>query len=101
MARYRIDTSSNVLFGSLQVMTANQIGVSPILMASANSTGGVMAKMLAAQSIVVASTATQNYGKEGAILRFVFAHSVALACLAGGLVYLIAYVYPFTMLVPH
>jgi len=60
-----------------------------------------MAKMLAAQSIVVASTATQNYGKEGAILRFVFAHSVALACLAGGLVYLIAYVYPFTMLVPH
>jgi len=95
------DTSSNVLFGSLQVMTANQIGVSPILMASANSTGGVMAKMLAAQSIVVASTATQNYGKEGAILRFVFLHSVALACLAGGLVYLIAYVYPFTMLVPR
>jgi len=95
------DTSSNVLFGSLQVMTANQIGVSPILMAAANSTGGVMAKMLAAQSIVVASTATQNYGKEGAILRFVFGHSIALACLAGGVVYLIAYVYPFTMLVPH
>jgi lactate permease len=92
------DTSSNVLFGSLQVMTARQIGVSPILMASANSTGGVMAKMMAAQSIVVASTATQNYGKEGSILRFVFIHSVALACLAGGLVYLIAYVYPFNLL---
>jgi lactate permease len=92
------DTSSNVLFGSLQVMTARQIGVSPILMASANSTGGVMAKMMAAQSIVVASTATQNYGKEGSILRFVFFHSVALACLAGGLVYLIAYVYPFNLL---
>jgi lactate permease len=95
------DTSSNVLFGSLQVMTARQIGVSPVLMASANSTGGVMAKMIAAQSIVVASTATQNYGKEGSILRFVFLHSVALACLVGGVVYLIAYVYPFNLLVPH
>jgi lactate permease len=95
------DTSSNVLFGSLQKMTAQQIGVPPILMASANSTGGVMAKMIAAQSIVVASTATQTYGKEGSILRFVFFHSIALACLVGGLVYLIAYVYPFTMLVPR
>jgi lactate permease len=95
------DTSSNVLFGSLQKMTAQQIGVSPVLMASANSTGGVMAKMMAAQSIVVASTATQTYGKEGSILRFVFFHSIALACLAGGLVYLIAYVYPFNLLVAH
>jgi lactate permease len=95
------DTSSNVLFGSLQTLTARQIGVSPLLMASANSTGGVMAKMLAAQSIVVASTATQNYGKEGSILRFVFFHSVALVCLAGGLVFLIAYVYPFTLLIPR
>jgi lactate permease len=94
------DTSSNVLFGSLQKMTAQQIGVPPVLMASANSAGGVMAKMMAAQSIVVASTATQTYGQEGAILRFVFLHSIALACLAGGLVYLIAYVYPFTLLVP-
>jgi lactate permease len=95
------DTSSNVLFGSLQKMTAQQIGVSPILMASANSTGGVMAKMMAAQSIVVASTATQTYGKEGSILRFVFLHSVALACLVGALVYLAAYVYPFTLMVPN
>jgi lactate permease len=95
------DTSSNVLFGSLQKITAQQIGVSPILMASANSTGAVMAKMIAAQSIVVASTATDTYGKEGSILRFVFPHSIALACLVGGLVYLIAYVYPFTLLVPH
>lgn len=95
------DTSSNVLFGSLQVMTARQIGVSAVLMAAANSTGGVMAKMLAAQSIVVASTATQNYGKEGAILRFVFRHSIALACLAGVVVYLIAYVYPFNLLIAH
>jgi lactate permease len=94
------DTSSNVLFGSLQKLTAQQIGVPSVLMASANSTGGVMAKMMAAQSIVVASTATQTYGKEGAILRFVFLHSIALACLAGALVYLAAYVYPFTLLVP-
>jgi lactate permease len=93
------DTSSNVLFGSLQKLTAQQIGVSPVLMASANSAGGVMGKMIDAQSIVVASTATQNYGQEGTILRFVFWHSLALACLAGILVFLIAYVYPFTQLV--
>ena len=92
------DTSSNVLFGSLQVMTAQQIGVSPVLMASANSAGGVMGKMISASSIVVASTATQNYGQEGSILRFVFLHSLALACLVGVLVYLMAYVYPFTAL---
>jgi len=95
------DTSANVLFGNLQVMTARQIGVSPLLMASANSAGGVMAKMVAAQSIVVASTATQNYGKEGLVLRFTLVHSLALACLAGLLVYLMAWVYPFTLLMGH
>jgi lactate permease len=95
------DTSSNVLFGSLQKLTAQQIGVSPVLMASANSAGGVMGKMIDAQSIVVASTATQNYGQEGTILRFVFWHSLALACLAGCVVFLIAYVYPFNQLVAH
>ena len=93
------DTSSNVLFGSLQKLTAQQIGVSPVLMASANSAGGVMGKMIDAQSIVVASTATQNYGQEGTILRFVFWHSLALACLSGGVVFLLAYVYPFSRLV--
>ena len=93
------DTSANVLFGSLQVMTARQIGVSPILMASANSAGGVMGKMIAAPSIVVASTATQTYGQEGTILRFVFFHSLALAALVGAVVYLMAYVPPFTSLV--
>lgn len=92
------DTSANVLFGSLQVMTAQQIGVSPVLMASANSAGGVMGKMIAAPSIVVASTATRTYGQEGTILRFVFMHSLALACLAGVVVYLMAYVHPFTLL---
>jgi lactate permease len=95
------DTSSNVLFGSLQVMTARQIGVSPVLMASANSAGGVMGKMIAAPSIVVASTATRTYGQEGSILRYVFLHSLALACLVGLVVYLIAYVAPFTTLVPR
>jgi lactate permease len=93
------DTSSNVLFGSLQKLTAQQIGVSPILMASANSAGGVMGKMIDAQSIVVASTATQQYGQEGSILRFVFWHSLGLACLAGVFVYLLAYVEPFSNLV--
>jgi lactate permease len=93
------DTSSNVVFGSLQTMTARQIGVSPVLMATANSAGGVMGKMIAAPSIVVASTATQSYGQEGTILRYVFWHSLALAALVGVFVYLIAYVHPFTGLV--
>ncbi len=95
------DTSSNVLFGSLQAMTARQIGVSPVLMASANSAGGVMGKMIAAPSVVVATTATQTYGQEGRILRFVFLHSLALACLVGVVAYLMAYVPPFTVLVAH
>ncbi|HVN93735.1 MAG TPA: L-lactate permease [Terracidiphilus sp.] len=86
------DTSSNVLFGSLQVITARQIGVSPTLMASANSAGGVMGKMIDAASIVVASTATNIYGQEGSILRFVFFHSLALAALVGIEVTLLAYV---------
>lgn len=93
------DTSSNVLFGSLQRITADQLGLSPVLMASANSSGGVMGKMIDAQSIVVASTATGWYGHEGAILRFVFFHSLALAALMGLFVLLQAYVFPFTKLV--
>jgi lactate permease len=95
------DTSSNVLFGSLQVITARQIGVSPILMASANSAGGVMGKMIDAASIVVASTATQTYGQEGSILRFVFLHSLALAALAGICVSLLAYAPLLAALVAH
>ena len=93
------DTSSNVLFGSLQKLTAQQIGISPTLMASANSAGGVMGKMIDAQSIVVASTATQQYGQEGSILRFVFWHSLGLAAMAGIVVYLLAYVSPFKDLI--
>ncbi len=93
------DTASNVLFGSLQTITAGQTGLSPTLMAAANSSGGVMGKMVDAQSIVVASTATNWYGHEGAILRYVFFHSIALASLVGILVYLQAKVPPFTQMV--
>jgi lactate permease len=95
------DTSSNALFGSLQRITAEQLGLSPVLMAAANSSGGVMGKMIDAQSIVVASTATRWYGHEGDILRYVFWHSLALASLVGVLVLLQAYVPPFTRLVVH
>jgi lactate permease len=93
------DTASNVLFGGLQKTSATQLGLNPVLMAAANSSGGVMGKMIDAQSIVVASTATKWYGHEGDILRYVFFHSIALACLVGVLVTLQAYVYPFTSLV--
>jgi lactate permease len=93
------DTASNVLFGGLQKTSATQLGLNPVLMAAANSSGGVMGKMIDAQSIVVASTATKWYGHEGDILRYVFFHSIALACLVGVLVTLQAYVYPFTALV--
>ncbi len=95
------DTTSNVLFGGLQKLTAQQIGISPLLMSSANSTGGVMGKMVSPQSLVIASTATQSYGSEGTILKFVFFHSLALASLMGIAVTLLAYAYPFTNLVPH
>jgi lactate permease len=87
------DTASNVLFGGLQVVTARQVGVSPVLMAAANSSGGVMGKMIDAQSIVVAGTATQMHGQEGAILRYVFRHSLALVTLVGLWVMLQAYVF--------
>ncbi len=93
------DTASNVLFGGLQKITAQQLGLSPVLMAAANSSGGVMGKMIDAQSIVVASTATNWFGQEGTILRFVFFHSLALAFLVGLLVMLQAYVWPFTAMV--
>jgi lactate permease len=93
------DTASNILFGNLQKITSQQLGLPPILMAAANSSGGVMGKMIDAQSIVVASTATNWFGHEGTILRFVFKHSIALACLVGLFVMLQAYVSPFTAMV--
>lgn len=93
------DTASNVLFGGLQKVSAEQLGINATLMAAANSSGGVMGKMIDAQSIVVASTATRWYGHEGTILRFVFFHSVALAMLVGLLVMAQAYYWPFNLLV--
>ncbi len=89
------DTSSNVLFGSLQKITAQQLGLDPILITTANSTGGVMGKMIDAQSIVVATASTGQSGSEGKILRFVFWHSVVLAAIMGLIVMLQAYVFPW------
>ncbi|HWE23155.1 MAG TPA: L-lactate permease, partial [Myxococcales bacterium] len=93
------DTSSNVLFGNLQQVTAHQVGISPVLAAASNSSGGVMGKMIDAQSIVVAGVATGQQGTEGSILRYVFFQSVALAALVGVMVCLQAYVFPW--MVPH
>ena len=95
------DTASNVLFGGMQKVAAEQLGLSANLMGAANSSGGVMGKMIDAQSIVVASTATRWFNHEGDILRFVFWHSIALASLVGVLVTLQAYVWPFTLMVIH
>ena len=93
------DTSSNVLFGSLQKITAQQLGFNPILIVTANSTCGVMGKMIDAQSIVVSTASTGQVGQEGRILRFVFWHSVALVIIMGIIVMLQAYV--FTWMVPE
>ena len=89
------DTSSNVLFGSLQKITAQQLGLNPVLITAANSTGGVMGKMIDAQSIVVATAATNQPGQEGQILRFVFWHSIGLVVIMGIIVMLQAYVFPW------
>jgi lactate permease len=93
------DTSSNALFGSLQRITAEQLGFDPVLMAAANSSGGVMGKMVDAQSIVVATAATRQVGNEGRIFRFVLWHSIALGALVGLIV--MAYAFLFPALVPH
>jgi lactate permease len=93
------DTSSNALFGSLQRITAEQLGLNPILIVSANSTGGVMGKMVDAQSIVVAAAATNITGQEGDLLRYVFWPSVALASVVGVIIMCYAYIFP--SLVPH
>ncbi len=93
------DTSSNVLFGGLQKITAQQLNLSPILMCATNSAGGVMGKMIDAQSICIATAATNQVGQEGSIFRFVFWHSVALASIVGVIVMLYAYVFP--QLIPN
>jgi lactate permease len=89
------DTSSNVLFGNLQKITAQQLGLDPVLITTANSTGGVMGKMVDAQSIVVSTAATNQSGSEGLILRFVFWHSVVLAAIMGLIVLAQAYWFPW------
>ena len=91
------DAGSNALFGNLQKVTAEQLGISPILMASANSAGGVMGKMIDAQSIVVAATATQQVGNEAAIFKAVFWHSIVLASIVGLIVMLYAFVVPWVV----
>jgi len=88
------DAGSNALFGNLQKVTAEQLNLSPILMGAANSTGGVMGKMIDAQSIVVSSSATNQQGKEAAIFKAVFFHSIVLACVVGLIVMFYAYVLP-------
>ncbi len=93
------DTSSNALFGSLQHITSQQLGVDPVLMCAANSAGGVMGKMVDAQSITIATAATEQVGNEGKIFRFVVWHSIALGAIVGVIVMLYAYVFPH--LVPH
>src|SRR6202044_4154152 len=93
------DTSSNVLFGSLQRITSQQLGIDPILMCAANSAGGVMGKMVDAQSITIATAATEQVGNEGIIFRYVAWHSVALCSIVGIIVLLYAYV--FRWAVPH
>jgi lactate permease len=93
------DTSSNALFGSLQRITSQQLGIDPVLMCAANSAGGVMGKMVDAQSITIATAATEQVGNEGIIFRFVAWHSVALGAIVGIIVLLYAYV--FQSFVPH
>jgi lactate permease len=93
------DTSSNALFGPLQRITAQQLGLSPVLMGAANSAGGVMGKMVDAQSICVATAATNQVGNEGTILRFLFWHSIALAGIVGIIVMTYAYIFPGA--IPH
>jgi lactate permease len=93
------DTSSNALFGSLQRITSQQLGIDPVLMCAANSAGGVMGKMVDAQSITIATAATEQVGNEGTIFRFVAWHSVALGSIVGVIVMLYAYL--FSHLVPH
>ena len=89
------DTSANALFGNLQVVTANKLGLSPALMASANSSGGVMGKMISLQSISIAAAATGMPGSEEAgLFRFTLKHSILLACLIGLIVTVYAYAVP-------
>ena len=94
------DAGSNALFGNLQKVTAEQLGLSPILMGAANSAGGVMGKMIDAQSIVVSSSATMQTGNEAAIFKAVFKHSIVLASIVGVIVMIYAYLLPSLIPLP-
>jgi len=89
------DTSSNVLFGGLQKVTAEQLGVNPLLTCAANTSGGVMGKMISPQSIAVACAATGLVGEEGNLFRFTVKHALFLTAVMGGIVALQAYVVPW------
>ena len=85
------DTSSNVLFGGLQKATAEQLGLNPILTGAANTSGGVMGKMISPQSLAVATAACGMVGEEGTLFRFTLKHSIFLTVIVGVIVYLQAY----------
>jgi lactate permease len=91
------DAGSNALFGNLQKVTAEQLGLSAVLMAAANSCGGVMGKMIDAQSIVVSASATRQEGNEAAIFKAVFWHSIVLAAIVGGIVTVYAFFLPWVI----
>jgi lactate permease len=93
------DTSSNALFGSLQGITSQRLGIDPILMGATNSAGGVMGKMVDAQSITIATSATEQVGNEGIIFRFVAWHSIALCSIVG--IIALLYAYLFRAAIPH
>ncbi|MBL0160331.1 MAG: L-lactate permease [Bryobacterales bacterium] len=95
------DAGSNALFGNLQVITANKLGLSPVLMAAANSTGGVMGKMIGAQSLIVACVAAGIEGQEGDLFRAVFKHGIILALIIGLIVMMYAYVFPGLIATNH
>ena len=99
MALTGTDAGSNALFGNLQKVTAERLGISPVLMAAANSSGGVMGKMIDAQSIVVAGAATQQVGREAEIFRAVIKHSLALVAIVGLIV--TAYAFLLTGWIPQ
>src|SRR5208283_2486012 len=89
------DTSSNVLFGGLQKTAAEQLGINPLLTCAANTSGGVMGKMISPQSLAVACAATGMVGQEGPLFRSTLRHSLLLLSLVGILVCLQAYVFPW------
>jgi lactate permease len=85
------DTSSNVLFGGLQKTAAERLGINPLLTAAANTSGGVMGKMISPQSLAVACAATGMVGEEGSLFRFTLRHSLLLLFLVCVITYLQAY----------